>query len=101
MIHAPDCTCETLGCKLRREGVFALSSAATPTRVGRRPWRDPAKHCHNSWEAGTAGEHRADGSFMPYLGENGRRIHVKEWHESSGLRKVRREQLTAPSIKET
>lgn len=96
MIHSPDCGCDTLGCRLRRDGVFALSSSATPTRQGRRPYRDPAKHNHNSWEAGIAGEHRADGSFMPYLTGTGGQMHVKEWSESADLRATRHEQLTAP-----
>jgi hypothetical protein len=47
-----------------------------------------------SWEAGRAGEHRRDGSFMPYLGGDGQPIGVKDWGENrrryeSRLRQVR------------
>ena len=95
MIHLPDCTCDTLGCKMRREGMFQLSSAATPTRRRRQPFRRGPRY--TSWEAGKAGEHRADGSFMPYLGPTGSPIHVKEFSEKRrDLSSIRQRQL-APS----
>lgn len=47
-----------------------------------------------SWEAGRAGEHRRDGSFMPYLGNDGAPIPIKDWSENrrryeNRLRQVR------------
>jgi hypothetical protein len=80
---------------MRREGLFSLSSAATPTRQGRRPFRPGPRF--NSWERGIAGEHRPDGSFMPYVSETGRRIRLKEWGETRSLREIRERQLSAPT----
>jgi hypothetical protein len=98
-IHPSDCECDTLGCELRRGGLFVLASAATPTRSRRLPFRDPAKVNHNSWEAGIAGEHRPDGSFMPYIGADGSRMHVKEYGENRvALDSVRRHQTSGSSI---
>lgn len=98
-IHSPDCQCESLGCKMRREGLFALSSAATPTRGRHQPFRDPAKVNHCSWENGLAGEHRPDGSFMPYLTESGGRMHIKEYGENrAALDSIRSHQVSGSSI---
>lgn len=77
--HEPNCGCEAYACKLRRKGI-ALSSAATPTRTQNRPFRPGPKF--NSWEKGVAGEHRADGSFMPYLNEHGSPIGLKPFSEN-------------------
>lgn len=99
MIHPSSCTCDTLGCRLRRDGLFSLSSAATPTRARRLPYRDPAKVNHNSWEAGKTGEHRPDGSFMPYLNERGGPIRTKDYAEQRGaLDSIRHRQVTGPSL---
>lgn len=73
-VHAPDCGCETLGCKLRRKGI-QVPPSALPTRTGRRPWRPGPK---NSWEAGRIGEHRPDGSFMPVINAAGKELSTKE-----------------------
>jgi hypothetical protein len=97
-IHPDDCRCDTLGCKMRREGLFSLPSAATPTRRRRQPFRRGPRY--NSWEAGVAGEHRADGSFMPYLGAAGSPIHVKEYAENRrALDTIRRDQIAGPAEK--
>ena len=94
-IHPASCECESLGCKLRREGLFALSSQATPTRRRHQPWRDPAKHNHNSWENGIAGEHRP-GGFMPYLRPDGGQMHLKEYAENRvALDSVRHRQVSS------
>jgi hypothetical protein len=98
-IHPADCECDTYGCKRRREGLFALSSAATPTRARHLPFRDPAKVNHTSWENGMAGEHRPDGSFMPYLRSDGGPLKLKEYSENrSSLDDIRRRQLSGTSI---
>jgi hypothetical protein len=78
---------------MRREGVFAV-----PGRGQRRPYRDPAKHNHNSWERGITGEHRADGSFMPYVNSQGNQIRTKEYAEGRRtFESIRRDQISAPS----
>lgn len=93
--HAPDCGCPKYGCTLRRKGI-ALSSAATPTRQGRRPFRPGPRF--NSWEKGVAGEHRPDGSFMPYLNGDGQRIQVKEFSEHRReFEATRARQLRSPA----
>lgn len=79
-IHDPNCDCKAYGCVKRREGFGYVSGAATPTRTQRRPFRPGPRF--NSWEAGLAGEHRADGSFMPYLDANGARMGIKEYSEN-------------------
>lgn len=84
-VHDPDCGCDTYGCQLRRKGLD-FSYNATPTRRSRRPYRP--KVGGGGWEAGKSGEHRTDGSFMPYIGDkSGRTIPTKEFSE-------RRRQLT-------
>jgi hypothetical protein len=83
---------------MRREGLFTLSSAATPTRRRHQPFREPAKVNHCSWENGVAGEHRPDGSFMPYLTASGGRMHLKEYAEDRvALDSIRRQQVAEPS----
>lgn len=69
----PDCfRCKALGI-----GVLA---SATPNRTlaRRQPHRPVTQP---SWEKGRAGEHRADGSFMPYL-DKGKPIPVKQFAEN-------------------
>lgn len=76
-VHARDCDCHTYGCLLRRKGI-QLPPSATPTRTPNRPWRPGPRY--NSWEAGHVGEHRADGSFMPFLDPgDGHPLSTKEW----------------------
>lgn len=49
-----------------------------PSRMNKipPPPADPA------WERGVAGEHRRDGSFVPYLDSSGERIGVKEFADN-------------------
>lgn len=97
MIHPPDCECDNYGCELRRKGI-QLSYDASPTARARRPFRPSVQP---SWEKGVAGEHRADGSFMPYLHGDGSKIHVKEMGERrKELTEVRDRQVKAPVTKE-
>lgn len=79
MIHDPDCDCDTYGCQLRRKGI-QVPPSATPTRTPKRPFRPGPRF--NGWEKGRAGEHRRDGSFMPYVHPDGRDIGVKEWADN-------------------
>lgn len=78
--HGPWCDPECFGCHVASVSVQA--SKATPNRFGangvapRTP--DPA------WERGIAGEHRPDGSFVPYvnLDDNLEPIRVKQMAEN-------------------
>lgn len=64
------------GCRLRAKGV-AVAPSAMPSRRNTVPPRraDPA------WERGVAGEHRPGGGFMPFLGDDGKPMPVKEHGE--------------------
>lgn len=97
MIHPDDCDCPLYGCQLRRKGV-RYSSAATPTMRAHRPLRRSA---NASWEAGPTGEHRRDGSFMPFIDDTGRKIRVKEMGERrQELTEIRRRQVVGPAHQE-
>ena len=37
---------------------------------------------YNNWERGKAGEHRADGSFVPYVKSDGDHIPIKEFADN-------------------
>lgn len=37
---------------------------------------------NNGWERGIKGERRVDGSFMPYIDQNGDPIRMKQWSEN-------------------
>jgi hypothetical protein len=71
--YDPDC----YGCQLRSKDI-ALSASATPSRQNSVPPRaaDPA------WERGVAGEHRPDGSWLPYLNSNLDPMPIKEYGEN-------------------
>lgn len=69
---------EHYGARLRAKGI-QVPPAATPTRTRKHTYRPPAQP---SWEAGIAGEHRPDGSFMPYLNADREEMGVKEYAEN-------------------
>lgn len=97
MIHPDGCECPLYGCELRRKGVN-FSDKATGVVQARRPFRKPV-NC--SWEAGVAGERRVDGSFMPYLGEDGRKVRVKEAGERRReISNIRERQMQGPAPQE-
>ena len=56
----------------------ATTAAATPSIKNKvpPPQADPA------WERGSKGELRRDGSFVPYLDSEGKRIGVKKWADN-------------------
>jgi putative FmdB family regulatory protein len=56
----------------------ALTAAAAPSRMNKVP---PPK-ANPAWERGVAGEHRRDGSFVPYVHKDGSRIGVKEFADN-------------------
>jgi hypothetical protein len=75
------------GCDLKAKG---LTLVCANQRNDVPPRRDES----NSWEKGRAGEHRADGSFMPYLNEVGSALPIKDYAENRRvLDGRRREQL--------
>ena len=57
----------------------ALTADATPNR-GRN--KIPPRRPNNNWERGKAGEHRADGSFVPYVKSDGDQIPIKEFADN-------------------
>ena len=76
MIHPPECECDNYGCRLRKKGV-----QVSPSGMVKHNGKPPAAHRYNQWEKGVAGEHRADGSFMPKLDKNGSVIPIKKYTE--------------------
>lgn len=98
-VHDPDCSCDTYGCQLRRKGI-RLSATASQTARARRPWRDKVNCSEN---AGLAGEHRAGGTFMPYVerSNNGgiRRLHTKEGRDRrSEIASIRDRHRKGPAL---
>lgn len=97
MIHPSGCDCPAYACQLRRKGI-RYSGSATPTARARFAFRPPS-NC--SWEAGKAGERRADGSFMPYLDGNGTPIRMKRLaEERQKLTDIRTRQIQGPAPQE-
>ena len=75
---------------------FGRVPGGASTEKGIRAKPDPA------WERGIKGEHRPDGSFMPYLNGNLDPIRMKDWGENrrtyeAGLAELRK---PAPSSQE-
>jgi hypothetical protein len=70
--HGDDC----FGCRIQ---TVRLSTSCTPSRNN-----DAAPATANpAWEKGVVGEHRRDGSFMPYIENHTMNaIHVKEFAEN-------------------
>ena len=56
----------------------ALTAAAAPSRKN----KVPPPQANPAWEKGIAGEHRRDGSFVPYVQTDGSRIGVKEFADN-------------------
>ena len=57
----------------------ALTADATPNRTGNKV---PPRKAQPNWEKGKAGEHRADGSFVPYRKADGSPIPIKEFTDN-------------------
>lgn len=90
--QVPGCE-EHYACGLREKGV-AIAPSATPSRINKVPPRkaDPA------WERGRVGEHRAGGTFMPYLDNDMHPMGVYEFQEKrSKVEAQRRRDLNAPA----
>lgn len=66
-------------CKLESVQVSASIHAPRATRVA------PRAPALNSWERGVAGEHRSDGSFMPYLNPDLSPIGVHQFAGKRGI----------------
>lgn len=50
-----------------------------------------------SWEKGIKGEHRSDGSFMPYLGSDLEPIRMKQWGENRHTYEAKLADLRKPA----
>ena len=76
----PDKVCQDCGEETAKRILQspALSAAAAPSRMNKvpPPQADP------SWEKGVSGEHRRDGSFVPYVDTEGNRIGVKKFADN-------------------
>ena len=57
----------------------ALTADATPNRERNKI---PPRRAEPNWEKGRAGEHRADGSFVPYRKADGSTIPIKEFTDN-------------------
>ena len=57
----------------------ALTADATPNRERNKI---PPRRAQPNWEKGRAGEHRADGSFVPYRKADGSTIPIKEFADN-------------------
>lgn len=91
-VHDPDCDCDTYGCQLRRKGT-QVSPAATPNRRNTIP---PRKIEASAYNKQVMGEHRAGGTFAPYLDSSLRPIRQKAFAERRHeLTEIRRAQLNA------
>ena len=62
------------GCELKAKGITLVC-------VNQRNAVPPRRDESNGWEKGRAGEHRADGSFMPYLNAEGSALAIKDYTE--------------------
>ena len=75
----PDTVCQDCGGTVKRIlQAPALTAAAAPSRMNKVP---PPK-ANPAWEKGIAGQHRRDGSFVPYVHADGSRIGVKEFADN-------------------
>ena len=76
----PDTVCQDCGEEAVRRILQspALTAAAAPSRMNKVP---PPK-ANPVWEKGIAGEHRRDGSFVPFLDSEGKRIGVKKFADN-------------------
>ena len=66
MTDDADGTCQSCGEEAAKRILQSpsLTAACTPSRTMNKV---PPRKADPSWEKGVAGEHRPDGSFMPYL----------------------------------
>ena len=75
----PDTVCQDCGGTVKRIlQAPALTAAAAPSRMN----KVPPPQANPAWEKGISGEHRRDGSFVPYVHADGSRIGVKEFADN-------------------
>ena len=75
----PDTICQDCGGTVKRIlQAPALTAAAAPSRMN----KVPPPQANPAWEKGIAGQHRRDGSFVPYVHADGSRIGVKEFADN-------------------
>ncbi len=75
----PDEVCQDCGETVKRVlQAPALTAAAAPSRMN----KVPPPQANPVWERGLAGSERRDGSFVPYLDAEGKRIGVKKFADT-------------------
>ena len=75
----PDTICQDCGGTVKRIlQAPALTAAAAPSTKN----KVPPPQANPVWEKGIAGQHRRDGSFVPYVNADGSRIGVKEFADN-------------------
>lgn len=65
-----------------REKLRSLSFGGVPGGNRRSKGKLRKPELNNGWERGIKGEHRPDGSFMPYVDSNLDPIRMKQWSEN-------------------
>lgn len=78
MIHPADCECGAYACELRQKAPQVSTAGMV-----RRNSIPPSKPRYNQWEKGKAGEHRPNGSWMPYIDGKGSEIPIKKYSEGT------------------
>jgi len=89
----PDKVCQDCGEETAKRILQspALTANAAPSQNN----KIPPRKANPAWEKGTAGEHRRDGSFVPYVHADGSRIGVKEFADNrTKYERILREQKT-------
>lgn len=94
--HVPGCQAH-YGCRLRNKGVQTRAGLPGNRRGGRGRYTTDT-NC--SWEAGVAGERRADGGFMPYLGADLHPIPIKAYGENRHALDNERHRLANTTVPE-
>ena len=80
MADDPDRVCQ--GCGEETAKRILQSPALTADAAPSTKNKIPPPQANPTWEKGISGEHRRDGSFVPYLDSEGKRIGVKKFADN-------------------
>jgi hypothetical protein len=80
MVDDPDKVCQDCGEETAKRILQApaLTAEAAPSQMN----KVPPPQANPTWEKGISGEHRRDGSFVPYLDSEGKNIGVKKFADN-------------------